>query len=111
MRSNCTQLDEGNVKAGIRTAVGDDNIADFTVDTYAALKLKHPQRETCSVADASVIDCFSTSEYFVQKALMFLPNGSSAGLDDIPPKVLNDLTAMSNGQTGLNFLRALSKIL
>ena len=43
LRSICTKLDEGNVKAAIRMAVGDDKIADFTVDNYAALKLKHPQ--------------------------------------------------------------------
>ena len=49
LRSICNKLDEGNVKAGIRMAVGDDKIADFTVDSYAALKLKHPLRETCSI--------------------------------------------------------------
>ena len=41
LRSICTELDEGNFKAGIRMAVGDNKIADFTVDNYAALKLKH----------------------------------------------------------------------
>ena len=45
LRSICTKLDEGNVETGIRMAVGDDKIADFTVDNYAELKLKHPQRE------------------------------------------------------------------
>ena len=76
LRSICTKLDEGNVKAGIRMAVGDDKIADFTVDNYATLKLKHPQREICSVPDPSDVDCISTSEYFVHKALMSFPNGS-----------------------------------
>ena len=60
-------------------AVGDDKIADFMVDNYAALKLKHPQRETWSVPDPTDIDCFSTSEFFVHKALMSFHNGSSAG--------------------------------
>ena len=59
-------------------AVGDDKIADFTVDNYAALKLQHPQRETCSVPEITDIDCFSTSEFLVHKALMSFPNGSSA---------------------------------
>ena len=110
LRSICTKLDEGNVKAGIRMAVGDDKIAYFTVDNYAALKLKHPQRETCSVPDPTDIDCFSTLEFFVQKALMSFPNGSSAGLDGIPPQILKTLTAKSNGQTGLNFLKALTNL-
>ena len=91
-------------------AIGDDKIADFTVDNNAALKLKHPQRETCSVPDPTDIDCFSTSEFFVHKALMPFPNGSSAGLDVISPQILKDLTAKSNGETGLNFLRALTNL-
>ena len=110
LRSICTKLDEGNDEAGIRMAVGDDKIAEFTVDNYAALKLKHPQRETCSVPDPTDIDCFSTSKFFVHKALMSFPNGSSAGLDGISPQILKDLTAKSNGQTGLNFLRALTNL-
>ena len=61
LRSICTTLDEGNVKAGIRMAVGDDKIADFAVDNYAAFKLKQLQRETCSVPDPTDIDCFPTS--------------------------------------------------
>ena len=104
--SICTKLDESNVKAGIRMAVGDDKIADFTIDNFAALKLKHPQRESCSVPDPTDIDGFSTSEFSVHKVLMFFPNGSIAGLDGISPQVLTNLTAKSNGQTGLTFLRA-----
>ena len=57
-RSICTKLDESNVKAAIRMAVGNDKIADFTVDNYAALKLKLPQRETFSVPNPPDIDCF-----------------------------------------------------
>ena len=91
-------------------AVGDDKIADFTVDNYATFMLKHPQRELCSVPDPTDVDCFSTSEFFVHKALMSFPNGSGAGLDGISPQILKDLTAKSNGQTGLNFLRALTNL-
>ena len=60
-RSICTRLDEGNVKAGIRMAVRNDKIADFTVNNYTALKLKDSQMETCSVPDPTQIDCFSNS--------------------------------------------------
>ena len=41
---------------------------------------------------------------------MSFPNGSSAGLDSISPQILKNLTAKSNGQTGLNFLRALTSL-
>ena len=78
-------------------AVGYNKTADFTVDNYAALKLKHPQR------DPTDIDCISTSKFFVHKALMSFPNGSSA-LDGISPQLLRDLTAKPNGQTGLNMI-------
>ena len=105
LRSICTKLDEGNVKAGFRMAVGDDKVADFTVNNYAALKMKHPQRETGSVPDPTDIDCFSTSEF-----LVFFPKGSSAGLDSISPQIFKDLTASSNGQPGLNFLKALTNL-
>ena len=37
---------------------------------------------------------------------MSFPKGSSAFLDGILPQDMKDLTAKSNGQTGLNFLRA-----
>ena len=81
MRSICNKFDEGHVKAGIRMAVGEDKIADSTVDNYAALKLKHPQRETCSAPDPTDLDCFLTSECLVHKALMSFPNG--AGLNSM----------------------------
>ena len=41
---------------------------------------------------------------------MSFPNGSSAGLDGILPQILKDLTAKSNGHTGLNFLKALTNL-
>ena len=100
----CKKLDEGNVKAGIRMAVGDEKVADFTVDVD--LMLKQPQRETCSVPDPTDIDCFSTSKFFVHKALVSFPSSASAVLNGILPQVLKKVTAKSNGQTGLNFFRA-----
>ena len=91
-------------------AVGDDKFADFTVDSYAGLKLKHPQSETCSVPDPRDIDCFSTPKLFVHKVLMSFPNGSGAGLDCISPQIWKDLILKSNGQAGLNFLRILTNL-
>ena len=41
---------------------------------------------------------------------MSFPNGSSAGLDGISPQISKYLTAKSNGQTGLNFLIALTNL-
>ena len=41
---------------------------------------------------------------------MSFPNGSSAGLDSISAQILKDLTAKSNRQTGLIFLRTLTNL-
>ena len=41
---------------------------------------------------------------------MSFPNVSSAGLDGISPQILKDLTAKSNVQTRLNFLKALTNL-
>ena len=41
---------------------------------------------------------------------MSFPNDSGAGLECISPRTLKDLIAKSNGQTGLNFLRALTNL-
>ena len=41
---------------------------------------------------------------------MSFPSGSSAELDGILHQILTDLTAKSNEQTGLNFLRALTNL-
>ena len=78
-------------------AVGDDKSADFTVENYTALKLKHPPRDPCSVPDPTDIDCFSTSSrrLCVHKTTMSFPNSCSAGLDGILPQILKDLTAKS----------------
>ena len=92
-------------------AVVDEKIADFTVDNYAAVKLEHPQRETCSVPDPTDIDYFSTSKFFVHKDLMSFPKCSSTGLDGILPPISKDLAAKSNGRTRLIFLRTLTTLL
>ena len=42
---------------------------------------------------------------------MSFHTGSSAGLDSISTQVLKDLTAKSNGETRLKFLRALTNLM
>ena len=86
LRSICTKLDEGNVKAGIRMAVGDDKIADFTVDNYAALKLKHPQRETCSVPDPQISIVFQPRSFLSTRLLCPSPTALVQGWMAFRPK-------------------------
>ena len=71
--SVCTKLDEDNVEAGIRMVAGDDKVADFTVDSYAALKLKHRQRTTCSVSDPHRYRLFFNIGVFCPQGSHVLP--------------------------------------
>ena len=91
-------------------AVGDDKIADFTVEKYAALKLKHLQRETCSIPDPTNNDCFSTSEFLSTRLSCLSRTALEQGLDGILPQFVKELTAKTNRQTGLNFLGALTNL-
>ena len=50
------------------------------------------------------------SELHVHKPRMSFPNGSSAVLDDIS-QIFKNLTAKSNGRTGLKFLKALTNLI
>ena len=72
--------------------------------------MKHPHWETCSVPEPTDIEYFSTSEFFVHKALTSFPNGSSASLDSVLPQFLKNLTAKLNVQTELIFYRALRNL-
>ena len=51
-------------------ALGDDKIVEFAIDNYAAFKMEYLQKETCPVPGPTDIDCDSTSEFLVHKALM-----------------------------------------
>ena len=92
-------------------AVEDKKIADFTVKSYAFLKLNHPESEIRSVPDPTFLDCFPGSEFFVHKALLFFANSTSAGLDGTWHQILKHLTAKSTGQTRLIFFIALTNLL
>ena len=67
-RSICTNLDEGTVRVGIR-------MTDLTVENYAALMLKHSQRDIYTVPDHANVDFFSTSKFDVHTYLTPFPTG------------------------------------
>ena len=98
-----TKLDESNVEAGTRMAVGDDKIADFMVDN--SLKLKHPQGGNLLCSGPQISRRFSSTSLSCPS-----PTGLVQGWIAFCPKILKDLTAKSNRQTGLNFLRALTNL-
>ena len=84
-------------------AVGADIIADFTVDNYLAVMMKHPQRHLyCS--GPTKVKCFTRSEFHEHhKALLPFPNGSTTGLDIISLHIFEDPTAKLNRKTRLTF--------
>ena len=65
--SNCIKLDKGTFRAGLSMGVGDDTISDFTVDNYAALMLKHPQNDCCTVSDSTKVECFQRPNFLRTK--------------------------------------------
>ena len=58
----CTNIDDGNVKAGIRIEVGVNINADFTVNNYAAFRLKRPQKHLTYLRDHENAESFPKSD-------------------------------------------------
>ena len=85
----CAQIEERNFQARIRMATGNDKIADFTINIYAALMLKHSQRGICAVSDLSKKDCFQRSCFIC---------------------TLKNVTAKTYAQTELIFLIAMTNL-
>ena len=86
-------------------AVGDDKITDFTVDNYAALKLKHPQRDTCCVLAPQMSTVLYPRSFSSTRLFSPSPTALVQSWMVFRPKCVNDLTAKSNEQTGFNYLR------
>ena len=106
-----SQLDEGNVKGGIRLAASDDKIAPFSTDNYQKLLSKHPQRAKFASPIPQNLNSFFVNDFDLYKAIMSFPNGSAAGPDKIVPQIFKDLVSKSNGSAGLNFLKSLTKLI
>ena len=98
-----SQLDESNVKGGIRLAASDDKIAPFSTDNYQKLLSKHPQRAKIAAPNPEKMDSFFVTDFFIYKAIMSFPNGSAAGPDKIVPQIFKDLVSKSNSSAGLKF--------
>ena len=106
-----SELDEGNVKGGIRLAASYDKTAPSSTDNYQKLLSKHPQRAKFAVPNPEKLDSFFVTDFDLYKAIMSFPNGSAAGPDKIIPQTLKDLVSKSNGSAGLSFLKLLSKLI
>ena len=98
-----SNLDEGNVKGGIRLAALDDKIAPFSTDNYQKLLAKHPQRAKFAAPSPESLDSFFLTDFDLYKAIMSFPNGSSAGSDKIVPQIFKDLVIKSIGSARLIF--------
>ena len=91
------------VKAGMRMAVCNDEVAvQISLSTsMTTLLFKFPQQDLRSIP--------WEKQYFVNIALMSFPNGGPcACLNGFAPQNLKDSTAMSNGKSGIKFIKYLS---
>ena len=98
-----SNLDEGNVKGGIKLAASDDKIAPFSTDNYQKLLAKHPQRAKFAAPNPESLDNFFVTDFDSYKAIMPFPNGSAADPDKIVPQIFEDFVNKSNGSAGLHF--------
>ena len=103
-------LDDGNVRAGIRLAVSNDTVAPFDNNTYKKLQSKHPPR-AANHAQQVVEDSLIVFEPTVPKAINSFPSGSSGGPSLLVPQLYKDLIAKSNGPIGNEFLQNLTSVL
>ena len=111
VKSISLKLEEGNVKAAIRLAASEDRFAPFSPENYKKLLEKHPCRSLNNIPDPDSTESILVSDYDVYKAIQSFPNGSGAGPNCVAPQVFKDLTNKSNGDTGLDLLKSLTKLI
>ena len=90
-----TKIEEGDFRGAVRLVSLEDVLADFSDDTYTALKSKHPlaHPETCippHPTDVSTEDLEVTASDII-RAIRSFPNGSAGGLDKLHPQHLKDM--------------------
>jgi len=91
------KLEEGNFKAAVWLICSEDHPAPCSVDTLAALTLKHPppttDRRPTTVPSSSIqLNALQVSDVHVLKAIRSFPAGSAGGPDSITPQQIKDLT-------------------
>ena len=96
------KLEEGNFKAAVRLVCSDDQPAQCSAETLAALKSKHPpaavnRRTACSPNSSPRFDALQIIDSDVAGAIRSFPSGSAGGPDGITPQHLKDLTLLAPG--------------
>jgi len=89
------KIEEGDLREAIRLASSDELLADFSDDTFNALKAKHPPAHP----DSDIPPCpvtnqpaeFEITEGDVLHAIKSFPCGSAGGPEKLRPQHLKDL--------------------
>ena len=95
-----TKIEEGDIKGAIRLASSDDALADFSDETYEALRSKHPpthpDSHIPSLPDMGAPDMLEVSRVDVIQAIRSFPCGSAGGPDRLRPQHLKDVVQYSD---------------
>jgi len=102
-----SKIEDGNLKAAYRLLLGDEKPADFSPESLAGMKAKHPPARDSGyiLPDPLSFDSLTVTETEVYKAIKSFPAGSSAGPDGFRPQHLASLVGCpSNGPALLTAL-------
>ena len=89
----------------------DDEIAPFLTDNYQKLLSEHPQRAKVEAPNPKKLDSYFVTVFDLYKAICHFPTDQQQVLIKEFLKFFKDLVSKSNGSAGLNFLKALTKLI
>lgn len=107
------KVSDGDIRGAVRLLSSEEDLATDSIETYAALKEKHPtpsrQLRIPNLPSDDHIHA-SVTEKAVATAIASFPNGSAGGIDGLRPQHLKDLTLSSNGIAGKELLKEITQL-
>ena len=102
----------GDIRVAVRIISSNDNLLENTPEILKKLELKHPKINKNSnlpppPSEEQIAKSLQAED--VKRGIKGFKNGSSGGLDGLLLQHLKDLTAESQGQSGVDLLEAIAK--
>ena len=98
----------GNIRGAVRILSSSEDVASFTAETLAALRLKHPAAtKPLIVPDQPNAPPLTTTAKEVANVVRSFPSDSAGGPDGFRPDHFKDLTSKATGQAGTSLTEAL----
>ena len=105
------KVNAGNIRGAVKILASAENLAPFSPETLAALRLKHPPALQEPVVPAQPpVAPPSTTPLEVSRTIRAFPSDSAGGPDGLRPDHLKDLTHRTTGTAGTDLLEALSRL-